>query len=121
MSSFRNDKESAELNIEELNYDKEGLIAAIVQDASSREVLMLAWMNLDALQKSLDTGYTWFWSRSRKRLWQKGEESGNTQKICSVAYDCDADTLLVSVEQGGDKLACHTGHRNCFYRRVKGF
>ena len=112
------DREKDSLNIDALSYNSEGLVAAIVQDKNSREVLMLAWMNKAALQRSLDTGYTWFWSRSRQKLWQKGEESGNVQRIISVRYDCDADTLLLKVEQGGEGKACHTGARSCFYRKL---
>ncbi|MCL2871141.1 MAG: phosphoribosyl-AMP cyclohydrolase [Coriobacteriia bacterium] len=108
------------LSVGTLSYGDDGLIAAIIQDAKSKEVLMLAWMNRDALQKSLDTGYTWFWSRSRGKLWQKGEESGNVQHIQSISYDCDADTLLIKVQQGGDGIACHTGAPTCFYRKLKG-
>jgi len=111
-------REQDVLNLDELSYNKDGLIAAIIQDENSMEVLMLAWMNRDALQKSIETGYTWFWSRSRGKLWQKGEESGNVQKISSISYDCDADTLLIKVQQGGDGVACHTGARTCFYREL---
>ncbi|MCL2403200.1 MAG: phosphoribosyl-AMP cyclohydrolase [Coriobacteriia bacterium] len=114
------DKEKDYLAINELSYSEDGLIAAIIQDWDTTDVLMLAWMNRDALQKSIDTGYTWFWSRSRKRLWQKGEESGNVQRIQSISYDCDADTLLIKVQQGGDGVACHTGAPTCFYRELKG-
>ena len=90
------------------------LIPAIVQDSSSGEVLMLAYMNEDSLRKTLETGYTWFYSRSRGRLWQKGESSGNVQKVVSITPDCDDDTLLVEVEQTGP--ACHTGNRTCFFQ-----
>jgi len=111
-------KEVDQLSIDDLAFDIDGLLATIIQDVESSEVLMLAWMNREALQKSIDTGYTWFWSRSRKRLWQKGEESGNVQKIISINYDCDADALLIKVEQGGNGVACHTGKRSCFYRTL---
>jgi phosphoribosyl-AMP cyclohydrolase len=93
--------------------EKQELIPAIVQDAADGEVLMLAYMNEESLGKTLETGYTWFYSRSRKRLWQKGETSGNVQKVVSVVPDCDFDTLLVKVEQTGP--ACHTGNRTCFF------
>jgi len=112
-------KERDQLDIDDLDFSAHGLIAVIVQDVVSKDVLMLAWMNRDALQKSIDTGHTWFWSRSRKKLWQKGEESGNVQHIQSISYDCDADTLLIKVQQGGDGVACHTGKPNCFYRELK--
>jgi len=112
------DREKDPLSIDELAYNSDGLIAVIIQDNESAEVLMLAWMNREAVQKSLETGNTWFWSRSRKKLWQKGEESGNIQSIVSIAYDCDGDTLLVKVQQGGDGVACHTGAYSCFYREL---
>ncbi len=92
-----------------------GLIPAIVQDYKTREVLMLAYMNRQSLKKSIDTGTTWFWSRSREKLWNKGETSGNYQKIREIRYDCDGDALLFLVDQIGE--ACHTGNRSCFYRK----
>lgn len=94
-----------------------GLIPAIVQDASTKEVLMLAYMNAESLQKTLENGETWFWSRSRKELWHKGATSGNIQKVVEIRYDCDGDTLLVLVEPTGP--ACHTGNNSCFYRRFE--
>jgi phosphoribosyl-AMP cyclohydrolase len=112
-------REQDVLSISELSYNEDGLIAAIIQDSDTSEVLMLAWMSKESLQKSIDTGYTWFWSRSRKKYWQKGEESGNVQKITSISYDCDADALLIKAQQGGDGIACHTGARSCFYRKLK--
>lgn len=96
-----------------LKFDEKGLIPAIVQDADTKEVLMLAYMNEDSLKKTLGTGETWFWSRSRKELWHKGETSGHIQKVKSINYDCDGDTLLIGVEQKG--VACHTGARSCFF------
>ena len=104
--------------LDELAFNDNGLIPTIIQDEASGEVLMLAWMNRESLELSIETGYTWFWSRSRARLWQKGEESGNTQKIASIAFDCDGDTLLIKVQQEGEGVACHTGERSCFYRRL---
>ena len=95
-----------------LHYDAQGLVPAIVQDAVSKEVLMLAYMNSESLQRTMQTGETWFWSRSRKELWNKGATSGHTQKVKSLRYDCDADTLLVLVEQVGP--ACHNGTYTCF-------
>ncbi len=94
--------------------DSKNLIPAIIQDADTKEVLMLAYMNRQSLEKSVESGTTWFWSRSKNRLWNKGETSGNIQKIKEIKYDCDGDTLLVLVDQTGD--ACHTGNRSCFYR-----
>jgi phosphoribosyl-AMP cyclohydrolase len=103
-------------NIMDLKFDENGLIPAIVQDAIAKDVLMMAWMNADSLQKTIATGETWFWSRSRQELWHKGGTSGNTQKIIELRYDCDADSLLVLVEAAGP--ACHTGERSCFYRKL---
>ena len=104
--------------MEPLKYDEKGLIPVIVQDYRTNEVLMLAYANAEAVQKMQDTGYTWFWSRSRRKLWHKGEESGHVQKIRSIQADCDSDTLLVRVEQTG--AACHTGAPSCFFRQVWG-
>ena len=95
-----------------------GLIPVVVQDAESKEVLMLAYANEEALAKTLSTGYAHYWSRSRKKLWMKGETSGNTQKIRKVITDCDYDTLLYVVEQKGP--ACHTGEYTCFHNKIKG-
>jgi len=97
-----------------IKYDGYGLIPAIVQDAQSKDVLMLAYMNAESLQKTIENGETWFWSRSRQELWHKGATSGNTQKVVELRYDCDGDTLLVLVEPAGP--ACHTGEQTCFYR-----
>ena len=102
--------------VEGLKYDAQGLIPAIVQEADSGEVLMLAYMNQDSIRKTLDTGKTHFWSRSRKKLWLKGETSGHFQLVQGVYYDCDQDTLLVKVKQVG--VACHTGEYSCFYRKL---
>ena len=96
-------------------YNADGLVPAIVQDASDGVVLMLAWMNDASLRKTLETGRTWFWSRSRKEYWCKGETSGDRQYVRSVSVDCDGDTLLVVVDQEG-RGACHTGNRSCFFR-----
>jgi phosphoribosyl-ATP pyrophosphohydrolase/phosphoribosyl-AMP cyclohydrolase len=97
-----------------LKFDSNGLIPAVVQDAATKDVLMVAWMNADSLQKTIESGETWFWSRSRGELWHKGETSGSIQKIIEIRYDCDGDTLLVLVEPAGP--ACHTGAVSCFYR-----
>ncbi|MDR1495795.1 MAG: phosphoribosyl-AMP cyclohydrolase [Clostridiales Family XIII bacterium] len=94
-------------------FAKSDLVPAIVQDASTMDVLMLAYMNEESLNKTLETGYTWFYSRSREQLWQKGETSGNVQRVLSVVADCDDDALLVTVEQTG--VACHTGNWSCFF------
>ena len=95
-------------------FKKAELIPAIVQEAGTNEVLMLAYMNEESLKLTIETGYTWFYSRSRQELWNKGATSGNVQKVLSVTPDCDDDTLLVLVEQTGP--ACHTGNKSCFYR-----
>lgn len=100
---------------EKIQYDDRGLVPAIVQDYLDGTVLMMAWMNSDSLQKTLETGETWFWSRSRQAFWNKGATSGHTQKVKAIRYDCDSDALLVTVEQIGD-IACHTGERSCFHQ-----
>lgn len=97
-----------------LQFDDRGLIPAIVQDYLDGTVLMLAWMNRESLQKTLETQQTWFWSRSRQELWHKGATSGHVQNVKEIRYDCDRDALLVTVEQIGD-IACHTGERSCFF------
>ena len=99
-------------------FNSEGLIPAIAQDSESGEVLMLAYMNEESLKKTLETSEAFYWSRSRKKLWHKGEESGNIQKVKEIYYDCDEDALLLKVEQIGG-VACHTGNRSCFYRKLK--
>lgn len=109
---------STELAIEAVRFDEKGLVPAIVQDADTKEVLMMAYMNEESLLKSISTGETWFWSRSRNELWNKGATSGNVQSIVSMKYDCDGDTLLVLVEPKGP--ACHTGENSCFYREIRG-
>lgn len=97
-------------------FDKDGLIPTIVQDYKTGEVLMCAYMNKEALGKTIKTGKTHFYSRSRKKLWLKGESSGNIQRVKSIYIDCDADCLLIKVAQKGG--ACHTGYRSCFYRKI---
>jgi phosphoribosyl-AMP cyclohydrolase len=99
----------------EITYNRDGLVGAIVQDASDGSVLMFAWMNAESLQRTLETGRTWFWSRSRQEFWCKGATSGDRQYVRSLHYDCDGDALLVVVDQEGAG-ACHTGNRTCFYR-----
>ena len=99
-------------------YFKKGdLIPAIVQEASTGQVLMLAYMNRESMQKTLETGYTWFWSRSRQELWNKGATSGHLQRVLDIKGDCDDDTLLLQVEQTG--AACHTGSHSCFFKKLK--
>lgn len=105
--------------LDAIKWDKDGLIAAIVQDADTHAVLTLAYMNRDSLQKSLEIGQTVFWSRSRQALWHKGETSGHTQTIVSMALDCDGDALLVRVRPVGP--ACHTGETTCFHRALSDF
>ena len=97
-------------------FEKSELIPAIVQEESTGQVLMLAYMNRQSLQKTLETGYTWFWSRSRGQLWNKGATSGHTQRVVSITGDCDSDTLLVMVRQRGP--ACHTGEKSCFFNII---
>lgn len=100
--------------IETIKFDINGLIPAIVQDASTKQILMLAYMNQEALRQTLEKGETVFWSRSRNEFWHKGATSGNTQKVIEIKIDCDADALLILVEPAGP--ACHTGEQSCFYR-----
>ena len=101
--------------VDKINYNDQGLVPAIAQDYLDGTVLMMAWMNQESLQKSLETGEAWYWSRSRQELWHKGKTSGHIQKIRSIRYDCDNDTLLLTIEQIGD-IACHTGERSCFHQ-----
>ncbi|MCT7951093.1 bifunctional phosphoribosyl-AMP cyclohydrolase/phosphoribosyl-ATP diphosphatase HisIE [Ancylothrix sp. C2] len=100
---------------EKIRYNEQGLVPAIVQDHLDGTVLMMAWMNAESLQKTLETGESWFWSRSRAEFWHKGATSGHIQKVKTIRYDCDSDCLLVGVEQIGD-IACHTGERSCFHQ-----
>ncbi len=106
------------MDLEQIKFNESGLVPVIVQDMRSGQVLMLAYANKDAIQKTIDSGKSHFWSRSREKLWMKGEESGNVQDIKEVYYDCDMDTMLYLVEQTG--VACHTGERTCFYRSLDG-
>ena len=100
-----------------LRLDDAGLLPVVVQQHDTGEVLMVAWMDLEAIDRSLDSGETWFWSRSRSEYWHKGATSGNTQRLVELRVDCDADVLLALVDQG-DGVACHTGERTCFFRTV---
>jgi phosphoribosyl-ATP pyrophosphohydrolase/phosphoribosyl-AMP cyclohydrolase len=106
------------IEIEDLKFDERGLLPVVVQDARTREVLTVAYVNAESLARTLSTGETWFWSRSRRELWHKGETSGNTQRVRGVVADCDADALTILVEPAGP--ACHTGARTCFYNEVAG-
>lgn len=103
-------------NAQSLKYDERGLITAVVQDSATREVLMVAWMNADALRLTQQTGQAWFWSRSRSELWHKGATSGNVLQVKALYADCDGDTLLLSVEPAGP--ACHTGAKSCFFNEI---
>lgn len=108
--------EVVSLDAAAIRFDERGLVPCVVQQEGTGEVLMVAWMSEESLALTLETGTTWFWSRSRKELWNKGATSGNVQHVRRVLVDCDADTLLVEVDSPGP--ACHTGHRSCFYREV---
>ena len=101
--------------LDAVSYDEHGLVPAIVQEAAANQVLMVGWMNREALERTLQTGRTWFWSRSRREYWCKGETSGDRQYVRDARYDCDMDVLLFVVEQEG-RGACHTGERSCFFR-----
>ncbi|WP_102029326.1 bifunctional phosphoribosyl-AMP cyclohydrolase/phosphoribosyl-ATP diphosphatase HisIE [Salirhabdus sp. Marseille-P4669] len=105
------------VQIDDIKFDQNGLVPAIVQDIQTGKVLMLAYMNKESLQKTLETKTTWFYSRSRQQLWNKGETSGNTQLVKKLSYDCDGDTLLVEVVQNG--VACHTGEESCFFQNIE--
>lgn len=115
MSSTASSTPSPAIPVEKIRYNDYGLVPAIVQDYLDGTVLMMAWMNRESLQKTMETGETWFWSRSRQELWHKGATSGHLQHVRSLRYDCDSDTLLIGVEQVGD-IACHTGERSCFHQ-----
>jgi len=104
--------------IEHLKFNEQGLIPAIAQDYLDNTVLMMAWMNRESIQRTLETGEAHYWSRSRAELWHKGATSGHIQKVKAFYYDCDADTLLLKIEQVGN-VACHTGARSCFFNRVQ--
>ncbi|MBU1726971.1 MAG: phosphoribosyl-AMP cyclohydrolase [Candidatus Omnitrophica bacterium] len=103
--------------LNDLRFDEKGLIPAIIQDYKTKDVLMVAYMNKESVRRTLKVGKTCFWSRSRKEYWVKGATSGNLQFVKSIAYDCDMDALLIKVRQVG--VACHTGNRSCFYRKIK--
>ncbi|MDD7431554.1 MAG: phosphoribosyl-AMP cyclohydrolase [Coriobacteriaceae bacterium] len=109
-----NDFEREQLTPDQVRFNEQGLVPCIVQDADTKDVLMMAWMNAESLALTLEQRTTWFWTRSRQKLWHKGEESGNVQQLVELRYDCDADTLLALVKPAGP--ACHTGNTTCFYR-----
>jgi phosphoribosyl-AMP cyclohydrolase len=104
--------------LDDIKWDVDGLVPAIAQDVTSGKVLMMAWMNRESLQLTVDEGRAIYWSRSRQKLWHKGEESGHVQKLKDLRLDCDADVILLSVEQVGG-IACHTGRERCFYRQFQ--
>jgi phosphoribosyl-AMP cyclohydrolase len=104
--------------LDEVAWDAQGLVPAIAQDGATGEVLMFAWMNREALAMTADSGHAVYWSRSRGRLWHKGEESGHTQKVLELRVDCDKDVVLLKIEQVGG-IACHTGRRSCFFNRLE--
>lgn len=104
--------------LEEIAWNADGLVPAIAQDATSGDVLMLAWMSRESLARTLEAGEAVYWSRSRARLWKKGERSGHVQRIADIRLDCDGDTILLKVEQRGG-IACHTGRRSCFFRALR--
>ena len=108
--------------LDQIKWDKDGLAPAIAQDAATGEILMVAWMNRESLERTLACGEAVYWSRSRKKLWHKGEESGHTQKVHALKLDCDGDVVLLSVTQQGHQpgIACHTGRHSCFYRKLDG-
>jgi phosphoribosyl-AMP cyclohydrolase len=105
--------------LDAVKFDANGLLPAIAQDAKSGTILMVAWMNAEAVAETVATGYAVYWSRSRQKLWHKGEESGHTQVVHEIRLDCDGDVLLLKVEQQGG-IACHTGRKSCFFRRLDG-
>ncbi|MCS7121554.1 MAG: phosphoribosyl-AMP cyclohydrolase [Archaeoglobaceae archaeon] len=103
--------------LDQVKFDSDGLVPVVTQDAKTKEVLMLAYANREAIEKTIKTGYAHYWSRSRRKLWMKGESSGNVQRVVEVKIDCDGDALLYLVDQVGN--ACHTGNRTCFFRRLE--
>ncbi|MEW8508701.1 MAG: phosphoribosyl-AMP cyclohydrolase [Candidatus Thiodiazotropha sp.] len=105
--------------LDAVKWDSNGLVAAVAQESGSGKLLMMAWMNAEALQLTRESGHAVYWSRSRQKLWHKGEESGHQQRVKSIRIDCDGDVVLLEVEQKGG-IACHTGRHNCFYRELQG-
>jgi phosphoribosyl-AMP cyclohydrolase len=118
-TTFKNDNESMNHTwLNKVNWAQDGLVPAVTQEASSGRVLTVAWMNREALKMTVETGEVHYWSRSRKKLWRKGEESGHVQKVKSVRLDCDEDVVLIEVEQMGG-IACHTGRHSCFFNQLE--
>ncbi len=109
---------SNEAWLNKVNWSEDGLVPAIAQDADNGDLLMVAWMNREALKKTVELGEAVYWSRSRKKLWHKGEESGHTQKVKEIRLDCDEDVVLLKIDQVGG-IACHTGRRSCFFQRLE--
>ena len=105
--------------LNKVNWTQDGLVPAVAQEAGSGRVLTLAWMNREALKKTVETGEAHYWSRSRRKLWRKGEDSGHVQKVRSIRLDCDEDAILIEVEQIGG-IACHTGRHSCFFQKLEG-
>jgi phosphoribosyl-AMP cyclohydrolase len=105
--------------LKKVKWDENGLVPVIAQEAATKEILMFAWMNREALEKTVQTGEAVYWSRSRKKLWHKGEESGHTQKVLEMRIDCDEDVVLLKIEQNGG-IACHTGRHSCFFQQFDG-
>lgn len=108
----------SDLWLNKISWSEEGLVPVIAQDANTGSVLMMAWMNLEAVKRTIQSGEAIYWSRSRKKLWHKGEESGNIQRVQEIRLDCDGDAILIKVEQVGG-IACHTGRAHCFYNRLE--
>lgn len=108
------------MTIDDIKFDEKGLVPAICQDAETGDILMFAWMNRESLEKTIETGVMTYWSRSRKKLWVKGESSGNTQTVREMRVDCDGDCLLFKVTPNGSGAACHEGYRSCFFRAING-
>ncbi len=109
---------SGETWLNKVNWSADGLVPAIAQDAQTGDILMVAWMNREALKQTVELGEAVYWSRSRKKLWHKGEESGHTQKVREIRLDCDEDVVLLKIEQSGG-IACHTGRRSCFFQKLE--
>lgn len=109
----------SDLWLNKISWNDEGLVPAIAQDAVSGDILMVAWMNREALKRTAELGEAVYWSRSRKKLWHKGEESGHTQKVREIRTDCDEDVILLKIEQTGG-IACHTGRKSCFFNKLDG-
>ncbi len=118
--SANNNNQQVPSKPEDLNYGPDGLIPAVIQDARTREVLMVAYMNQESLRRTIRDRKTWFWSRSRREYWLKGGTSGNIMAVQAIYYDCDADTLLVKVIPQGEGVACHTGRYSCFHNLLAG-